>query len=326
MQVLPKISIIIPIYNVEKYIIDCLQSVMHQTYVGEIECILVDDCGEDNSMSIVERTIVNYSGKIAFRILHHDQNRGLSAARNTGTNAATGDYIYYIDSDDYISDDCLEVLAEPLMQREYDMVIGDYEMFGNMHNSTLLLETKNELVGNNTIFESYADRRLYVMAWNKLCKLSYLRDNDITFLEGQLHEDELWTYKTMLCAQSIGICHKIVYFYRVRSNSIVTDLTNAAPKLASYFSTIQYIQKHKYEIENDYYKCLLYYWNLYLSIAFGNNLSFLKSYLRLRKSCPYNPLKQLLLGKISIKQFSNIHLAILPIAAYCYLRFRYGKK
>ncbi len=326
MKVLPKISIIIPIYNVEKYISECLYSVMRQTYAGVVECILIDDCGNDNSIDVAKKLISKYEGRIAFRILHHNQNRGLSAARNTGTEAANGDYIFYLDSDDYISDDCLEVLAEPLMQREYDMVIGDYEMFGNMHNPTLLLETKKELVGNNTIFESYADRRLYVMAWNKLCKLSYLRDNNITFLEGQLHEDELWTYKAMLCAQSIGICHQIVYLYRVRNNSIATDSTKAEKKLTSYFSTIQYIQTHKYEIENDYNKCLLYYWNLYLTIAFGNNLSFCKSYLRLRKSCPYNPLKQLLLGKISIKQFNNTHLAIPPIAAYCYLRFRYGKK
>lgn len=322
----PKISIIVPVCNVEAYISECLQSVMRQTYKGAMECILVDDCGTDKSLAIAEGLIAEYNGAVSFRILHHEHNRGLSAARNTGTDAAQGDYIYYLDSDDYISDDCLEVLAEPLKKREYDMVIGDYEMFGNMHNPTLLLETKNELIGNNIIFESYADRRLYVMAWNKLCKRPYLRDNNITFLEGQLHEDELWTYKTMLCAQSIGICHQIVYLYRVRNNSIATDSTKAEKKLTSYFSTIQYIQTHKYEIENDYYKCLLYYWKLYLSIAFGNNLSFLKSYLRLRKSCPYNPLKQLLLGKISIKQFSNIHLAIPPIAAYCYLRFRYGKK
>ena len=127
----PKISIIIPIYNVEEYITECLQSVMRQTYKGEIECILVDDCGTDNSIAVAERHIADYKGPIEFRVLHHVRNRGLSAARNTGTDAATGDYIYYLDSDDYISDDCLEVLAEPLKKREYEMILGDLEMFGN---------------------------------------------------------------------------------------------------------------------------------------------------------------------------------------------------
>ena len=78
----PKISIIIPIYNVEEYIEECLQSVMRQTYKGEIECILVDDCGKDNSIAIAEQLIADYTGSIAFRILHHEHNRGLSAARN----------------------------------------------------------------------------------------------------------------------------------------------------------------------------------------------------------------------------------------------------
>ena len=73
----PKISIIIPIYNVEEYITECLQSVMRQTYKGHIECILVDDCGKDNSISVAEHLIADYKGQIEFRILHHERNRGL---------------------------------------------------------------------------------------------------------------------------------------------------------------------------------------------------------------------------------------------------------
>ena len=75
-----KISIIIPVYNVEPYISDCLQSVMRQTYKGEIECILVDDCGTDKSVEIAEKRIAEYDGPIEFKVLHHDHNRGLSAA------------------------------------------------------------------------------------------------------------------------------------------------------------------------------------------------------------------------------------------------------
>lgn len=93
----PKISIIIPVYNVAEYITECLQSVIRQTYQGEIECIIVEDCGTDNSIAVAERLIAEYRGSIEFRILHHERNRGLSAARNTGTDAATGDYIYYLD-------------------------------------------------------------------------------------------------------------------------------------------------------------------------------------------------------------------------------------
>ena len=97
-----KLSIIIPVYHVAPYIEDCLRSVMRQTYQGAMECLIVDDCGTDDSMAIAERTIATYEGPIVFQVLHHERNRGLSAARNTGTLAAKGDYLYYLDSDDEI--------------------------------------------------------------------------------------------------------------------------------------------------------------------------------------------------------------------------------
>ena len=83
-----KISILIPIYNVENYIIRCLNSVIEQTYRGPLECILVDDCGNDNSISLVKKFLDSYSGNVKFRILHHDHNRGLAAARNTAVENA----------------------------------------------------------------------------------------------------------------------------------------------------------------------------------------------------------------------------------------------
>ena len=82
------ISIIIPIYNVESFVAECLQSVAIQNYQGPIECILVDDCGTDKSIEIANSFIKNYKGDISFQLIHHDKNCGLSAARNTGINAA----------------------------------------------------------------------------------------------------------------------------------------------------------------------------------------------------------------------------------------------
>ena len=265
---LPKISIIIPIYNVEEYITECLQSVMRQTYKGEIECILVDDCGKDNSISVAEQLIADYTGSIAFRILHHEHNRGLSAARNTGTDAATGDFIYYLDSDDYISDDCIEVLAEPLKEREYDMILGGVCTFGDCHGEKYLYEDRHEIIGNGAVFSSYADRLIYVMAWNKLVNLSFLRDNAIDFLEGQLHEDDLWTYKCMMRIESIAIQHNILYYYRIRHNSIMVSTSNINKKADSFKDTLCYIQSHPYRTEEDYNKCICYYWGRYLQLAF----------------------------------------------------------
>ena len=95
------ISIIIPIYNVEKYVAECLNSVINQTYDhSKIECILVDDCTPDKSMNIANELIANYNGDMTFIIKKHDHNQGLSAARNTGIDIATRTYIYFIDSDE----------------------------------------------------------------------------------------------------------------------------------------------------------------------------------------------------------------------------------
>lgn len=98
-----KLSIVIPVFNVAPYIADCLRSVMRQTYTGSMECLIVDDCGTDDSIAIAKQMIADYKGPIRFQILHHEWNRGLSAARNTGTEAATGEYLYYLDSDDEIT-------------------------------------------------------------------------------------------------------------------------------------------------------------------------------------------------------------------------------
>ena len=106
-----KISIIVPVYNVELYIKECFESIAAQTYKGEIECIFVDDCGQDDSVAILEKLIAEYHGPIQFSIVHHEHNKGLSGARNTGIRKAKGDYLYFLDSDDTITPDCIEKLV-----------------------------------------------------------------------------------------------------------------------------------------------------------------------------------------------------------------------
>ena len=101
------ISVIIPVYNVEKYVERCILSIMSQTYTESVECIVVNDCTPDNSMKIVEKMVSDYKGQIQFKLLYHEHNRGVAAVRNTGLDAASGDYIIQIDSDDYCEPDML---------------------------------------------------------------------------------------------------------------------------------------------------------------------------------------------------------------------------
>lgn len=120
-----KVSIIVPCYNVEKYIHRCFDSIVNQTY-SNIECIFIDDCSPDNCFAILNKLIAQYSGKIDFQITRHAQNKGLSAARNTGTLAATGEYVCLVDSDDEITHDCIETLINLSMQyKGVDIVQGN---------------------------------------------------------------------------------------------------------------------------------------------------------------------------------------------------------
>ena len=120
------ISVIIPIYNVEKYVERCILSIMNQTYTESVECIVVNDCTPDNSMKIVERLVADYKGTIQFKLFHHEHNKGIAAVRNTGLYAASGDYILYIDSDDYCEPDMLEKMYAKAMEGNADVVIADY--------------------------------------------------------------------------------------------------------------------------------------------------------------------------------------------------------
>ena len=95
-------SLIIPVYNVDSYIAECVQSMIRRTYTGSLECVLMDDCGTDGSIAIAEEIIDKYDGPIKFRVLLYMRNRVLSSVRDMGTKAVTGDYMYYLDSDDYL--------------------------------------------------------------------------------------------------------------------------------------------------------------------------------------------------------------------------------
>ena len=221
-----KVSIIIPVYNVASYIEDCLRSVMRQTYTGKMECLIVDDCGTDDSIEKSERMIAAYEGAIHFRILHHEQNRGLSAARNIGTLQATGDYIFYLDGDDEITDHCIETLMEKIKEDpDAEMVQGNTLMYFNTKKPVLQVK-KNPIphaVTNEMVRSCYYRYgQMSVNVWNKLLRRDFLIDNNILFLEGIIHEDNLWTFYLLKYLKRAAFVFDITYHYRIRPDSIMT--------------------------------------------------------------------------------------------------------
>lgn len=224
-----KLSIIIPVYHVAPYIEDCLRSVMRQTYQGAMECLIVDDCGTDDSMAIAERTIATYEGPIVFQVLHHERNRGLSAARNTGTLAAKGDYLYYLDSDDVITEDCIALLMGKAEEYpEAELIQGNHcchtltgEMVVRIKQYAFAVASSNDEVR-----ECYY-KQTTVAVWNKLIRHDFLIDHHLFNKEGIIHEDYLWFFYLLKYLNKVCFVSTIIYHWRKRPHSITTGTDQA---------------------------------------------------------------------------------------------------
>ncbi len=214
-----KVSIIIPVYNVQDYIEKCLASVSEQTYSGEIECILVDDCGTDGSIALAEKYIGQDCSHVQYRIVRHEQNRGLSAARNTGIQTASGEWLFFLDSDDWITADCLQVMmAQVEAHPKAEMIMGNYQYEG--------ADKDWKFADPGVYSENFVQMALYnliyPMAPNKLLSRRFLLANDLFFVEGLLHEDVLWTMQLSCYLHQMVSIPEQTYCYVVHHNSIST--------------------------------------------------------------------------------------------------------
>lgn len=241
-----KISIVIPVYNVAPYIGDCIRSVIRQTWQGPLECIFVDDCGTDQSMEIVHRMIEDYHGdlrqtqqSIEFKIVRHTENRGLSAARNTGMDASTGDYVYFLDSDDEMTPDCIEALASPIAQtrpaegavpesveepgRPIDMTIGECRIEGGSLPGVALKLSDGTVLQGPEVLHAYRQEAWYMMSVNKLYRLNFLKENGLKFREGIIFEDELWSFQIACTARKMVVVGRETYVYKLREGSITVN-------------------------------------------------------------------------------------------------------
>lgn len=259
-----RISIIIPVYGVEPYIEECLRSVASQDYDGPLECIVVDDKGLDKSMDIVDGFISEYNGPIDFKTVIREKNGGLSAARNSGLDAASGDYVYFLDSDDEITSDCISSLAFPLNENTYDVVIGDYRTVGTERKFQKLKLLDNSLILDEDIMQEYVSRSWYQMAVNKLYYKGFLLSYNLRFKDGLIHEDELWSFEIACYAHSLFAVKKEIYIYKIRENSITTNINYL--KKAEAFAYI-------YEIGSKHIKskklCNNYYAYMWAAFMFG---------------------------------------------------------
>lgn len=245
-----KISVIVPVYGVEDYIEDCLKSVAAQDYSGEVECLLIDDCGTDRSVEIASAFIAAYSGPVQFRLIHHQKNKGLSGARNTGMDNATGDYIFFLDSDDTITPDCLSKLAASLDadpgqgQSPMDIVVADLNVVGDASSPVKFLDLPDGTVfRGKPLFKKYSDAKVPLMACNKLYRFEFIKENSLKFKERLIHEDYLWSFQTYFSAGSMIVLTARTYNYLKRPESITTRKLNYRREAEHYLDIVCEMRK-----------------------------------------------------------------------------------
>lgn len=209
-----KFSVIIPIYNVEKYLKRCVNSVLEQSYKN-IEIILVDDGSPDNCPKICdEYAHIDYRVKVI-----HKENGGLSDARNAGMKLSTGDYILFVDSDDYIEIDACKKFLH-FAHNGYDILIGDALVENGKCNLSHIFSSD---VMNGMVYYKNAlkARKAPVAAWLNAYRREFLIQNALKFKPGILHEDVEFTPRAIIAAESV-ICTNIVFYhYVIRDNSIM---------------------------------------------------------------------------------------------------------
>lgn len=297
-----KVSVIIPIYGVEKYISDCLNSVMKQSYTNDIECILINDCTKDQSIEIAKNLIENYDGNINFKIYEHSVNGGLSAARNTGILEAKGDYLYFLDSDDYITPDCIKVLAETaqkfpkaqIVQAGAEATTKGFEY----------LSLKSTKLKEYTEDKRYIKREMLMAhypptAWNKLIKRDWLLKHNLFFKEGLLHEDDYWNFFAAKHVTAYAICKQDTYLYNIRPGSITQapNERNIKSRLISAFDFMNNIDDFcKKEQLAVIYKLLI---ADFRKISLSDSMAYLPLFYSLSSMCG-------IVGKIAI--FLDLHL------------------
>jgi len=253
-----KISVIVPVYNVEKYLRQCLDSIVKQTFT-DFECICVNDGSTDNSLSILEE----YSKKDnRFKVVYQE-NKGLCSARNTGLKYITSQYITFIDSDDFVSSDYLENLLNVAIKENSDIVYCRHKMYYSLDNKYESGPNKEKL---NKLFSQYeiaqnTEKTKYILdivensrsACMKLYKVETLKKNNLSFFENiYAEEDYAFNIVYNLFSTNISFLDEELYFYRKQIKSITTNNDNfRINSINSFVCLTKDLYKRKLLANND---------------------------------------------------------------------------
>lgn len=243
---MPKVSILVPVYNVEKYIERCAISLFEQTF-DDIEYVFVNDCSQDNSIDILQKVIAKYPlRKDNIKLISHSENRGIAITRNTAIENALGKYVLYIDSDDYIENNTIKLMLDKAIDTDADIVVCNYKL--EWENSSKLVEqvwSPDKIEFLKCILSGQA----MPCVWNKLFKRDLFTENKIRAIEGlNFGEDFILTSKLIYMAKKIcKVDNHFIHYVQSNTNaytkkfnpSHISNILNAFNILENFFKDKQ---------------------------------------------------------------------------------------
>lgn len=231
----PLVSIIVPVFNVERYLTDCLDSILQQTYQN-IEIVCVDDGSTDKSVQIL-REYIKKNNRI--KLIQHDRNRGLSEARNTGMKHIKGKYLLFVDSDDLILSETVMKLVEYSEKKDTDLVLFENVKFCEKK-ELLSVEIQDieepKVCSGKEQFRILQENRKYQgTVTNCLFRTEFIKQNNIRFIEDILFEDLPFMFQSLMQAERVICVPYKLYLYRKREGSIMAELLGTEMDIKSYF-------------------------------------------------------------------------------------------
>ena len=225
MKTTPLVTISIPLFKCEEFLEKCLLSVLNQTYKN-IEVTLINDQTPDNSVEIAEKFIAKHQLQ-NWKIYHLEENSGLSIVRNKGIDTAQGKYLFFLDSDDVITPDCIEIMVNIAEKEQLEMVVGNTIMVnlsdGRERDFFRVNPNQNTITNNEEVFRAFVNGQYASSSWNKLVLLDFIRKNQLYFTRGLFAQDELQSFQTALVLSRLGFVNsdKTTLYYYLHSKSVI---------------------------------------------------------------------------------------------------------
>ena len=252
---MPKVSVVVPVYNVDKYLERCLDSLVYQT-LKDIEIVIVNDGSTDKSAEIIKKYVQSYPNKV---FAFEKENGGLSDARNFGIKKCHGDYIGFVDSDDYVSLDMFKKLYEKAISKDFDITVCDVRLVWKNKSKEISSKVINDIFDKDDIKKQMID--IYPTAWNKLYKRNLF--DSVLFKKGVWYEDVEFLYRLFPYINSIGTIHMPLINYVQRKGAIsktfdkrVFNYIDNWNGIIEYYKENNFFDEYYFELEYCYVRYL----------------------------------------------------------------------